>query len=87
MPKRVKPLNAKQLEKWRPDPDRTLELVDGAVPGLWARLAPNGEMSWSLNVRVQGVRRRIGLGRGLRLAEARRKAEEARLSIAKGGGP
>jgi integrase len=87
MPKRVKPLNAKQLEKWRPDPHRTLELVDGAVAGLWVRLAPSGDMSWSLNVRVQGVRRRIGLGRGLKLAEARRKAEEARLSIAKGEDP
>ena len=87
MPKRVTPLNAKQLERWRPDPVRTLELVDGAVPGLWVRLAPSGEMSWSLNVRVQGARRRIALGRGLRLAEARRKAEEARFLIAKGEDP
>jgi len=87
MPKRVAPLNAKQLERWRPDPVRTLELVDGAVPGLWVRLAPNGEMSWSLNVRVQGTRRRIALGPGLRLAEARRKAQEARLSIANGEDP
>jgi integrase len=87
MPKRVAPLNARQLERWRPDPVRTLERVDGAVPGLWVRLAPNGEMSWSLNVRVQGARRRIALGRALRLAEARRKAEEARLLIAKGEDP
>jgi integrase len=87
MPKRVTPLNAKQLEGWRPDPVRTLELVDGAVPGLWVRLAPSGEMSWSLNARVQGARRRIALGRGLRLAEARRKAEEARFLIAKGEDP
>jgi hypothetical protein len=87
MPKRVAPLNAKQLERWRPDPARTLELIDGAVPGLCVRLAPNGDMAWSLNVRVQGARRRIGLGRGLRLAEARRKAEEARLLIAKGEDP
>ena len=64
-----------------------MERADGAVAGLWARLAPSGELSWSLNVRVQGVRRRIGLGRGFRLAEARRKAEEARLLIAKGEDP
>ena len=87
MPKRVAPLNAKQLESWRPDPVLTLERVDGAVPGLWARLAPDGEKSWSLNVRVQGVRRRIALGRGLKLGEARRRAEEARILIAKGGDP
>jgi integrase len=87
MPRRVKPLNAKQLEKWRPDSVRTLELVDGAVPGLWVRLAPNGDMSWSLNVRVQGARRRIAIGHGLRLAEARRKAEEARFAIGRGEDP
>jgi integrase len=87
MPKRVNPLNAKQLEKWKPSPDRTLELVDGAVPGLRVRLAPNGEVSWSMNLRVQGTRRRIAIGRGLKLAEARRKAEEARLSIGRGEDP
>lgn len=87
MPRRVKPLNAKQLENWKPDPERTLERVDGAVPGLWVRLAPNGDVSWSLNVRVQGARRRIAIGRGLKLAEARRKAEEARLAIGKGEDP
>ena len=31
MPKRVAPLNAKQIEKWRPKPNRILELVDGAA--------------------------------------------------------
>ena len=87
MPKRAKPLNAKQLEKWRPDPTRTLEMADGAVPGLWVRLSPAGEMSWSLYVRVQGVRRRIAIGRGLKLAEARRKAEEVRLVISRGEDP
>jgi integrase len=87
MPKRAKPLNAKQLENWKPDPVRTLELADGAVPGLSVRLTPNGEMSWSLHVMVQGVRRRIAIGKQLRLAEARRKAEEARLTINKGIDP
>lgn len=87
MPKRVKPLNAKQLEKWKPDPELTLELPDGAVPGLWVRLTPKGDMSWSLNVRVQGVRRRIAVGRGLKLAEARRKAEETRLAVGRGEDP
>ena len=87
MPKRIPPLNAKQLEKWRPDPDRTLEKIDGAVAGLRVRLAPNGEMSWSLSARIEGTRRRVGLGKGLKLAEARRKAEEARTRIANGEDP
>jgi integrase len=87
MPKRVSPLNAKQLEKWKPDPVRTLEKADGAVPGLWVRLTPAGVLSWSLNVRVQGTRRRLALGAGLRLAEARRKAEEARAVVGRGEDP
>ena len=87
MAKLARPLNAKQLEKWRPDPDRTLEKIDGAVAGLRVRLAPSGEMSWSLSARIEGTRRRVGLGKGLKLAEARRKAEEARTRIANGEDP
>ena len=87
MPKRATPLNAKQLEKWRPDPRQTLELIDGAVAGLRVRLSPHGEMSWSLSTYVDGKRRRIALGRGLGLAEARRKGEAARSAIAKGEDP
>lgn len=87
MPKRAQPLNAKRLEKWKPDPERTLELIDGAVPGLRVRLAPNGETSWSLSARIDGVRRRVALGKGLKLAEARRKAEDSRSAIWKGKDP
>jgi integrase len=87
MPKRATPLNAKQLEKWRPDPRQTLELIDGAVAGLRVRLSPHGEMSWSLSAHVDGMRRRIALGKGLGLAEARRKAEAARSAMAKGEDP
>jgi integrase len=87
MPRRVPPLNAKQIEKWRPDPARTLELVDGAVPGLRVQLSPFGDLTWSLSVRVHGVRRRIAVGKELKLAEARRKAEQLRAEIASGIDP
>ncbi|HZZ21113.1 MAG TPA: tyrosine-type recombinase/integrase [Roseiarcus sp.] len=87
MPKRVPPLNAKQIEKWRPDPARTLEMVDGAVPGLRVQLSPFGDLTWSLSAYVHGVRRRIAVGKGLRLAEARRKAEQMRAEIASGVDP
>ena len=87
MPKRSAPLNAKQLERLRPDPHRTLELVDGAVPGLRVRLSPSGEKSWSLSARIGGMRRRVALGKNLGLAEARRKAEHVRSAISKGENP
>jgi integrase len=87
MPKRSAPLNAKQLERLRPDPHRTLELIDGSVPGLRVRLSPSGERSWSLSARIGGTRRRVALGKNLGLADARRKAEHIRSAIAGGENP
>jgi Arm DNA-binding domain len=87
MPKRSAPLNAKQLERLRPDPHRTLELIDGSVPGLRVRLSPSGEKSWSLSARIGGIRRRVALGKNLGLADARRQAEHIRSAIAKGENP
>jgi integrase len=87
MPKRATPLYAKQLERWRPDPVLTLERIDGATPGLRARLPPKGPISWSLSIRVDGVRQRIAVGKGLGLAEARKAAEQMRAAIARGEDP
>ena len=87
MAKRVPPLNVKQLDHWKPHPVRTLELIDGFVPGLRVRLSPRNEMSWSLSVRVHGVHRRIAIGKNLKLAEARRRAEQMRQQIAEGSDP
>ena len=87
MPKRAKPLSAQQLKTWRRHSERTLERIDGAVPGLRARLAPHGPIAWSLSLRVEGVRQRIAVGKGLGLAEARREAEQIRAAIARGEDP
>jgi integrase len=87
VPKRVPPLSAKTLERWRPDPHRVLEKVDGAVPGLRVRLSPQGERIWSLSGYVHGERRRIALGANLKLAEARQKAAETRAAISRGEDP
>ena len=76
MAKRVPPLSATKLAKFKPDAVKILELVDGAVPGLRVRLTPAGTRSWSLNIRANGKMRRFDVGRGLGLAEARLKAEE-----------
>jgi integrase len=89
MPKRVPPLTAKELAKWRrrPDPKRALERADGAVPCLRVRLMPSGEIAWSLFKRVEGERPRIKVGDELGLAEARRKGEQMRAAIARGEDP
>lgn len=87
MAKRVKPLSSAQVRNLKPG-KRTIELVDGAVPGLRVRMTPNGVMSWSLNIRdAKGVRRRFDIGRGLGLAIAREKAEELRRHIRGGADP
>jgi hypothetical protein len=72
MPKRVALLNAKQFANWKPAKAGE-ELIDGAAPGLRAHRFTKG-LSWSLSIRMNGKRRRIALGYGLGLAEAREKA-------------
>jgi integrase len=85
--KRVPPLTAAQVTKLKPDPEKTLELVDGAVPGLRLRITPAGTRTWSLNVRANGVMRRFEVGRQLGLAEARTQAAAMRQRIGNGADP
>ena len=87
MAKRVPPLSAATLTKFKPDPVKVLELVDGAVPGLRVRITPAGTRSWSLNIRAQGKMRRFDVGQGLGLTEAREKARGLRLRIKDGADP
>lgn len=87
MPKRVPPLSAKALAHAKPT-DRPIELVDGLLPGLRARILPNGTKSWSLNIRdSKGIRRRFDVGSNLGLAEARKRGEELRRQIRNGTDP
>ena len=87
MAKRVPPLSAAALTKFKPDPVKVLELVDGAVPGLRVRITPAGTRSWSLNIRAQGKMRRFDVGQGLGLSGARQKAENLRRIIKEGADP
>lgn len=87
MAKRVPPLTAAGLSKLKPDLTRTVEVVDGAVPGLRLRITPAGNRTWSLNIRARGVMRRFDVGSGLGLSEARQKAEALRRRIAEGADP
>jgi integrase len=85
--KRVKPLTSAQIRNLKPG-KTTIELVDGAVPGLRVRMTPNGVMSWSLNIRdAKSVRRRFDIGRGLGLAEAREEAGDLRRLVRGGADP
>lgn len=87
MAKRVPPLTAAAIAKVKPDTKRTLEFVDGDVPGLRLRITPKGKRTWSLNIRAQGIMRRFEVGAELGLAEARVKAREIRQLVAGGVDP
>ena len=87
MPKRSPPLSAKQLNATKPA-QAPIELIDGLVPGLRVRVMPSGTHTWSLSIRdSNGVRRRFVVGSGLKLAEARRKADEVRQAVRAGADP
>jgi integrase len=88
MAKRVPPLSAIQIAKLKPHPLKTIELIDGAVPGLRLRVTPAGVTTWSMNVRdAKGGRRRFDVGQSLGLAAAREKAENLRRQIRDGQDP
>lgn len=87
MSKRVKPLSSAALAAFKPHPQNTLELVDGAVPGLRVRITPAGTKSWSLNIRRLGKMCRFLVGTNLGLSEARVRALEMRRDVAAGADP
>lgn len=87
MAKRVAPLTAIGVSRLKPDPSKTIEVVDGAVPGLRLRVTPSGTRTWSLNLRAKGVMRRFDVGTGLGLAEARQKADALRREVKTGADP
>lgn len=87
MAKRVPALTAVAFAKIKPDPTKTIELVDGAVAGLRLRVSPTGLKTWSLNIRANGVMRRFDVGKELGLADARKKATTLRQQINDGGDP
>nr|WP_276309840.1 site-specific integrase [Chromatocurvus halotolerans] len=61
----------------------------GGVPGLLIQVTPSGSKSWLLRTLIGGRRRHIGLGPypAVSLADARRKAQEARDTISLGVNP
>jgi integrase len=88
MAKRVPPLSSTKVSKLKPHRFKTIELIDGAIPGLRVRMSPTGIMTWSLNIRdARGVRRRFDVGQGLGLSAARDKADKLRQQIRDGKDP
>src|SRR5208283_151441 len=63
------------------------EKSDGLMPGLKVRLSPTGVRSWSIQVRVDGIKRRFTLGDNLTLSQARAKAMRTAKAVSEGQDP
>ena len=83
MAKRVPPLNAAKLTKFKPDPVKVLELVDGAVPGLGFALR-----SWHTSFAgIRFMEECVGLMLVTWPSDARIEAEDPRRRIKAGADP
>ncbi len=83
------PLTDVALRKLPPPASGSREVWDGRLPGFGVRVSAGGTKSFILLYRANGRPRRLTLGRYpvLSLAEARKAAQEALTSIAKGDDP
>ena len=82
-------LTSRTLEALKPPLSGRTELTDSAVPGLKFRLTANGAASWSLQVRVNGEKRRFTIGEypGIGLAKAHEEARRLRVEAQQGRDP
>lgn len=82
----LKDLDVRNL---KPSPDRVLQFPDGKLPGFGVRITKTGVKSFYLLYRYNNQQGRLNLGRypELSLAEARKKAETARVRLRLGFNP
>lgn len=82
------PLTAIAVKSFRPT-DKQDDHWDGHVKGLQLRVSPGGTKTFNFVYRLNGDQRRLKLGRypELSLAEARKRAIEARGELARGNDP
>ncbi|MCX7304143.1 MAG: integrase arm-type DNA-binding domain-containing protein [Hyphomicrobiales bacterium] len=86
-----KVLTVKSIETYKPDPQRRLEIPDGAISGLYFVIQPSGAKSWAVRYRAPATRKpaKFTLGRFpiLGLADARQLARDALTLVSQGGNP
>ena len=77
------------LIKNRKSSDKREEVPDGKIGGLYLVVQPSGSKSWALRYRAAGKPKKLTIGPypGIDLATARKRAQEALGSVAKGNDP
>jgi integrase len=85
----TKALTTASVEKCKPDPQRRLEIPDARMPGLYLIVQTSGAKSWAVRYRHAGGSRKLTLGPwpAIDLANARQDAQQALLSVQRGGDP
>ncbi len=85
----TKALTARAVEAAQPDPDKRVEIRDGALVGLRLVIQPSGKKSWALRYTFGGRYRKMTLGRypALTLLDARGNAREALQQAEEGTDP
>jgi integrase len=83
---KLMPLTDAEVRSLAPG-ERPIKRFDGR--GLYIEVAPTGSKLWRLKYRVNGTEKRLALGAYplVRLSEARRMCDAARLSLAEGKDP
>src|SRR5688500_17557798 len=85
----AKPFTVQSIERFKPDPNKRLELPDGLLPGLYFVIQPSGARSWAVRYRHAGKPRKLTLGPYpvLDLAAARARARDALQGVLLGRDP
>jgi integrase len=83
------PLTARFVEKVKPDPNRRVELPDGALPGFYLVIQPSGAKSWAVRYRAVKIPKKFTIGPypRLSLADAREQARAALRAVSEGRDP
>jgi integrase len=86
---RARPLSDLDVRRARAPDNGRVELADGMVPGLKVRITPNSRKTWSLQVNINGRKRRFTIGEypAVGLAEARKRAQRVRADALDGRDP
>jgi integrase len=82
-------LSVRAVESAKPNPQKRIEIADGAVSGLYLVVQPSGVKSWAVRYRHHGRPAKLTLGPFPRmgLADARDGAKEALRMVSEGKSP
>jgi integrase len=81
------PLTALKIERLKSDPNKRLEIPDGAQAGLFLILQSSGKRGFAVRYRFNGVPKKLTLRAGVSLADARKLAADAMYELSRGTDP